>query len=505
MALAGTLPNPVPPTAVPPCPTPRPECPGPAPTLALAVADQGSGSGPAIAQKEPTAASMYDDLGDLVESGAVEAHCSGLGLDITPSTPISKAFADYRERKRGDWDDKARVQIADAKHLMVGLMGDQPISRMNRKFAAALVERAVKMLRLRGKSAYAGLSPGEALKARLGLAALLKASGGVPNPAEVQAMLPAYDPVKHAIPLSALAEIVGGKTVNKYLTYWSGFHTWLLPHLGEEERASAFKGQFRSKKQVRAEARDRPRHWARDELARLFTSPLYAGWSRYRHIQGRQVVKDWHHWCPLLCYLAMLRREEASQLKCADVITDQDGVIGIKVRPDLEEDMPPAERSRKSGDRKVKTLAAIRDIPVHPFLVKAGFLDYVAEARQNVQEWLFPELATGSDLSDSLRRNSVDREAGCKADKGARLGTWFGRYCGRVGLGDPTLDLHGLRTSGHTRLVNNGVTAEYAEYMMGHASGRVGMQQYFGGFDGRNLREMISRIEVPPGLKALAS
>lgn len=44
------------------------------------------------------------------------------------------------------------------------------------------------------------------------------------------------------------------------------------------------------------------------------------------------------------------------------------------------------------GDKKLKTSAAVRIVPIHSELVKMGFMDYVKEMREKKSVRLFPEL-----------------------------------------------------------------------------------------------------------------
>jgi integrase len=96
-------------------------------------------------------------------------------------------------------------------------------------------------------------------------------------------------------------------------------------------------------------------------------------------------------WTLLLAPFTGCRLEELGKLRPGNVRT-YDGIPYIAIELDRlrvrEEQDGPAKR--------VKTASAKRDIPLHPILIEAGFLDLVAKRRDEDAEWLFPELDCGS-------------------------------------------------------------------------------------------------------------
>jgi integrase len=84
---------------------------------------------------------------------------------------------------------------------------------------------------------------------------------------------------------------------------------------------------------------------------------------------------------------------------------------------------------RKAG-RRLKTKASERFVPVHPQLIKLGFLKYTAAQGKAGGEkaWLFPNVAPGT--------------AGAAA-----FSKWFGRYIGAHGVTDTAKVFHSFRHS----------------------------------------------------------
>lgn len=415
-------------------------------------------------------------------------------LDVTRDMPLSQAFPRYRAAAQAQWDDKTRGQAAEAETVLLSLAGDIPLRALDRPFAARLIGRARHLPRLRGRSAYTGMTPAAALDAALGLQQLL-ATAPTPSAAGIRDRLPAYDPARHTATPAQLAGPIGAKTMNRYLTYWGGFHAWAILQTEDQPRPHAFAGLARSKQEVRAEATLGRRPWPDADLVALFRSPNWSGWHRHRHHPGPTVVQDWMYWGPLLAYFALLRLEEIAQIKVEDIQADHRGIALIAVTATGSRAADRLRRQRRAADRRVKSPNAVRDVPVHPLLQQIGFLDYVARQRAAGDIWLFPELATGSDLPTGWRRSGDGVTA--RAHKGERLSDWFTRYRRHVGLFQHGMDLHALRTTANTALINAGISPDFADYLMGHQVNRLTTTAYFGGFDSERLFDALSRLALP--------
>ncbi len=115
-----------------------------------------------------------------------------------------------------------------------------------------------------------------------------------------------------------------------------------------------------------------------EQLRLIFTQ------QHYQTGDGRHVKKParWYgfeYWLPLLGLFAGLRIKEASQLHLSDV-KDVDGVWCLDIND-------------RSIDKSVKNTAATRLIPLHPEVIRLGFLDYCDQLRQSGFRRVFPELS----------------------------------------------------------------------------------------------------------------
>lgn len=94
------------------------------------------------------------------------------------------------------------------------------------------------------------------------------------------------------------------------------------------------------------------------------------------------LTSHWRFWLPLLGLWTGARSNEIGQLLVADV-KKENGVDYLHVIYDTE-------------DKRVKTAAGRRKVPVHNQLKALGFMDFVADRRkQQATGRLFPELQAG--------------------------------------------------------------------------------------------------------------
>ena len=122
------------------------------------------------------------------------------------------------------------------------------------------------------------------------------------------------------------------------------------------------------------------------QLNRIFRAPIYFDAATQSSRGGR-------FWVPLLGLWTGMRLGECVQLRTDDVV-QTDGVDVILVRRDEE------------GDKRLKTAASERIVPIHSELKKIGFLKHVAAMRENGEIRLFPELPKGiAGYSATLSKN----------------------------------------------------------------------------------------------------
>lgn len=213
-----------------------------------------------------------------------------------------------------------------------------------------------------------------------------------------------------------------------------------------------------------------------EELNRLFRAPLYTGCvddeagyatpGSYRTRRGR-------FWLALLSLFHGLRCNEAAQLYTEDV-SEADGIPYFEIRE---------ERADGSKcDKRLKTEQSKRRVPIHPELVRIGFLDFVAERRRDTTHpRLFPDLplgATGyfsnpfSKFFARFRKATLGKE--CKAT------------------------FHSLRHHFRDALTEAGVPIPDVEALGGWQVGERSAERLYGSGPSLNrLREQIEKVNYP--------
>jgi integrase len=168
---------------------------------------------------------------------------------------------------------------------------------------------------------------------------------------------------------------------------------------------------------------------------------------------------DANHWLPWLGLYTGARLEELGQLRTADV-RQEDGVHYLAIEP---------------GDgKRVKTKSSRRRVPVHPQLVKLGFLAFVAKQREAGHARLFPELkATRFALTSAWSK-------------------WWGKHARKIGVTDGRKVFHSFR-HGWKDAARAVMPEEHHDAITGHSSGSVG-RSYGTGVPLRVLAKSMARV-----------
>jgi integrase len=245
---------------------------------------------------------------------------------------------------------------------------------------------------------------------------------------------------------------LSSKTIQRHLSALIGLFRYAKEH-GRYHADNPAAG-FRFPRTRRP--RDERPAWTPKQLEALFRSPV---WS------GSGVVRDHRYFLPLLGAYAGLRLEEACQLHVKDVRT-QDGVPYLDICP--------------GEGKQLKSLAAVRRVPVHPVLIAAGFLRHVEDARRKGSVLVFPELAG--------RRGGPDKRLGAAVTKA------FTAYRRAIGQYEPGRDFHALRHSFTTGLEDAGVLRQFIDDLTGH-EGAGETSRYAKGASLKVLAEAVSRLD----------
>ena len=214
---------------------------------------------------------------------------------------------------------------------------------------------------------------------------------------------------------------LNARTVNANITRVSAIFNWAIQE-GHMEKNPA------GKLSVREDGARKREPFSIDQLTKIFAAPLYTG---CRDDQAGYSMPGPNHphrarfWVPLLSLFHGLRLNEACQLRPED-ITERDGLPVLLIR---------------AGDstQRIKSRAGTRIVPIHPEVLKIGFMKFVDERRAAKSDRLFPELKqdTRGYHSDALQKWFSRFLVSCDA---ARKGTTFHSF--RHGWADRAREAH---------------------------------------------------------------
>ena len=207
--------------------------------------------------------------------------------------------------------------------------------------------------------------------------------------------------------------------------------------------------------------------WEISELRTLFMSPVYT--QRFRPDGGRGEAA---YWLPLLALYTGARLGELAPLIVRNI--KQDEATGIRYI-EITEDEERGVRTKTRSSRRV--------VPLHPELVRFGFLQLVAERRAADGEsaQLFPLLTPGP-----------------KGGYGEAWSKWFGRYIRSIGISNRARVFHSFRHTFKDALRAAGVSEDVNDALLGQ-SGAGGVGRRYG------AKEMIRRFGLPRLAEAVSA
>jgi integrase len=175
------------------------------------------------------------------------------------------------------------------------------------------------------------------------------------------------------------------------------------------------------------------------------------------------------YFVPMLIYYCGGRREEFCGLMVEDVIEDN-GFL-------------PYLHIAKNSQRRIKNLQSQRNVPVHPELIRLGFLKYVAAVKALGYTLLFPDLfspTTRSPMGDRF----YDQFKSVLINAGAT----------EVGLGS-----HAVRHLFGSQLKKRGVTEEDRGDLLGHSGKSETAERYCETHEIEFLAELIQKLPIVTG------
>ncbi|WP_343208230.1 site-specific integrase [Bradyrhizobium sp. Ai1a-2] len=205
------------------------------------------------------------------------------------------------------------------------------------------------------------------------------------------------------------------------------------------------------------------------ELQAVFNAPIFTGGEVPTGAQGAAGF-----WLPVLALFTGARQAE---------------IAGFQVSNVQELERVPLlfiVANRRAGKR-VKTKASERVVPIHPELIRLGFLDYVKQrARDGADAWLFPLIAP-----DQRRALSA-------------WSKWFGNYLRKqIGVTSPDRVFHSFRHSFQDALRRVTPDAELRDALPGRSSRNKSVSRDYGAkymidrWGVATLRKTIEGISYP--------
>ncbi len=253
---------------------------------------------------------------------------------------------------------------------------------------------------------------------------------------------------------------IGAATINKWLTCLQGVLNWARKNgvIPDEIPWTDPVAGMRLKV-----PRSKRRPWEPEELSVLFGSPIYIQGARPKGGKGEAA-----YWLPLLALYSGARLNELAPICANDVKLD--AASGVRFLTVIEDE---------EASRSLKTETSVRAVPIHPELVRIGFIEYVDHVRSGGGQSarLFPKLQQGS-----------------KGGFGEAFSKWFGRYKRSLGIVNEKSVFHSFRHGFKDALRGAGVNEDVNDALTGHGGGNPVARGY--GSDNMVRRFGISKLNA---------
>ncbi len=256
-----------------------------------------------------------------------------------------------------------------------------------------------------------------------------------------------------------LTDTLSDTTINKYLVRLSTICKWASQNgLIEKNLAENLQRQARGPQNQERDSFTLDQ--LRQILAHIATGDTKPG--------PRGSVRAFHYWMPLMSYYTGARVNELASLRRQDII-EAEGVLCFNIY------------QQDDGERGTKTASGVRIIPVHPELIRLGFLEYV-EGRDGL---LFDGLKlTGNGYGDLVSR-------------------WFNGHpfkergmVPRAGITQDKLTYHSIRHTTTTELERAAIPETVIQRLIGHKFESVTFGRYSKGLTPAHLYEVVCALPV---------
>ncbi|MBI1689673.1 tyrosine-type recombinase/integrase [Methylorubrum sp. DB1722] len=211
-----------------------------------------------------------------------------------------------------------------------------------------------------------------------------------------------------------------------------------------------------------------------DEVEKLFAHPVWtstASEPEMLRIARRQQIFAAIYWLPLLGYYSCARLSELAYLELGDVDVER-GTLKIQ----------PTRR------RRLKNAVSRRTLPIHPELIRLGFLDFVRSRAGGRHDLIFSEIAQLGE--NTPLSNLFDKRWTVVLDEAVPSAREEGKT------------FHSFRHFGNTEMIRQLVLDPIRESMLGHEGATVNSRNYKKTLKPEDLLTAIAAIpEVTRGLR----
>ncbi|MDX2485262.1 MAG: site-specific integrase [Pseudodonghicola sp.] len=242
-------------------------------------------------------------------------------------------------------------------------------------------------------------------------------------------------------------------TVDGYISVFQSFFDWA------ERNGYAAEKLFTGMRLGKSATKGAPKRKAFEQKA------LEAVFREVTDNQLGLVRKESHKWALLIGMFSGARLNEICQLQLSD-IQQEDGIWFFNLMDEGD------------SNKRFKSDAAIRKVPLHSELVRLGLLDFHATLKQRGEKRMFP-----------------DYTHCVKNGYGRSLGRWFNAtLTPALGIKSKHHVFHGLRHTMVSRLAQAGIEEPIYQSIVGHE--RQGVTQQVYNRQGYTLRQLKTAIDL---------
>ena len=212
-----------------------------------------------------------------------------------------------------------------------------------------------------------------------------------------------------------------------------------------------------------------------EELSAIFFAPIYLGCKSPVQIHKcwKMFIRDRRFWSPLLGLLTGMRIGEICQLEVGDIQMHA-GINVISVNSE-------SALQFNTGGKTLKTQSASRYVPIHPELIKIGFLEFVNEKRERKEIRLFNRSKNNTNANDVKSFSS-----------------FFKRFLEHNEITGRKVVFHSFRHNFRDALREGNISLEIVWKLGGWSGGSGRTDAKYGmGVSIKSLKSAISKIKYP--------